>query len=501
MTLTLTITNVDRLENGASTRLVLDRHGAAIGRSPHVDWSLPDPRNHISSTHCEIQFRDGQYVLIDKSTNGSFVNGDSSRVLGPHPIADGDEIMIGHYRIEASLSGAKARTPAKPAGGEGWGGWGPANSGVQASPAAPASSPGWDQPRPGEAGSNRWGDGASQQQAFSPMPPSPSRPAAPDAWGDSPAAAQSGWGAESAGIGGSAHEAAGRWTEPGAEITGRGAMSDAWAPPAISQPASEARSGWGSTTPTPAALPSTAADDVWSRLSNSHQVDWGRSDLTGSPQAQPPVQPASPPRSVPQVQAPAPTDAAWAALVVAAGLAPSDIQRAPPEAAAAAGALLRRLIAGMVDMLEARARAKAQLGAQATALEFDGNNPLKFARSPERALAQLLNDQERGFMSADRAVEDAFHDLQAHQMATLAAMQSALRSTLERFSPAAIRGRAETRGLLAKIIPGARDAELWRIYEREFEGVARGSDEAFMDVFARAFREAYERSAASMRRR
>lgn len=95
-------------------------------------------------------------------------------------------------------------------------------------------------------------------------------------------------------------------------------------------------------------------------------------------------------------------------------------------------------------------------------------------------------------MNADRAIEDAFFDLQSHQMATLKAMQGALRATLDRFSPDAIRARAETGGFLASILPAARDATLWRAYEREFSGVARGSDEAFMDVFAKEFRKAYE---------
>jgi type VI secretion system protein ImpI/type VI secretion system protein len=76
-------------------------------------------------------------------------------------------------------------------------------------------------------------------------------------------------------------------------------------------------------------------------------------------------------------------------------------------------------------------------------------------------------------------------------MATLKAMQGALRATLERFSPAVISKRAEDKGLLAKIIPGARDAALWQAYEKEFSGVAKGSDEAFMDVFAKEFRKAY----------
>ncbi|MDR3507956.1 MAG: type VI secretion system-associated FHA domain protein TagH, partial [Caulobacteraceae bacterium] len=148
-----------------------------------------------------------------------------------------------------------------------------------------------------------------------------------------------------------------------------------------------------------------------------------------------------------------------------------------------------------------RARGKAQLGAQATTLEFDGNNPLKFARDPARVLAMMLNPPERGFMPAERAVEDAFKDLQAHQMATLAAMQGALHATLARFSPDAIRERASKGGLISKILPGARDAALWAAYEREFSGVVQGSDEAFMDVFAKAFRKAYDDAAAGMRGR
>ena len=200
----------------------------------------------------------------------------------------------------------------------------------------------------------------------------------------------------------------------------------------------------------------------------------------------------------PGVQA---VDAELAAFLVGAGLQPNDLKVTGAQAMTSAGSALRRVIAGLVVMLEARARAKAQLGAQGTSLEFDGNNPLKFARAPEKAIAQLLNPPERGFMSADRAIDDAFRDLQAHQMATLTAMQGALAATLARFSPQAIRDRAESQGFLSKLLPGGREATLWQAYEREFEGVARGSDEAFMDVFAKEFRQAYERVSADMKRK
>ena len=225
------------------------------------------------------------------------------------------------------------------------------------------------------------------------------------------------------------------------------------------------------------------------------------------PMMQPVAAPA--PMPAPQAQRPVappdPVPVGGAALIeafaAAAGLKPGQLKAATPATLERAGHILRRLVAGLVVMVEARARAKSQMGAEATSLEFDGNNPIKFARAPEQAIAQLLNPPERGFMDADRAIEDAFFDLQSHQVATLKAMQGALRATLDRFSPTAIKTRAETKGLLARILPGAREAALWHAYEREFGGVAQGSDEAFMDVFAKEFRKAYEEQNNQRRRR
>lgn len=456
MSLILTINGLDKLENGEAARLKLDRHGASIGRSPHMDWSLPDPRSYISSTHCEVEYRDGGYVLTDRSTNGTYVNGNAARLPGPHRIADGDVILVGHYEIvarlegEAGASAGGGRLQAEPA----WGGW---ESHVPAGPVGvdPAK---WDRPTP--------------QAAIS-------------------------------GLG----SASGAWAPPRVEATVP--QASAWAQP---EPEVLHPSAWSSE-PRSAAAPS--AVDVWGQLASTNEVDWARGGFASptpepSQSAMPPTaagswtapQPASNPAAPdPAALGPGPSDSAWSAFLQGAGLQPSDIKSSPSEALASAGALLKRLIGGMVVMMEARAKAKAQLGAQNTSLEFDGNNPIKFARTADKAMVQLLNPAERGFMGSEKAVEDAFRDLQAHQLATLAAMQGALAETLARFSPSSIRGRAETRGLLAKILPSAREAALWQAYEKEFEGVAKGSDEAFMDVFAKEFRTAYERVAAEMKAR
>jgi len=453
VTLTLTLANVDRLENNQSTRLVLDRHGALIGRSPSADWSLPDPKNHISNSHCEISYRNGSYILNDTSTNGTYVNNARERLSGPYTLASGDELAIGHYRILVHIAdpgGAPAPAPAP----------------LKAEPATPGWAP-WDQ--------------------------APAPPAADDVWGDPVAEAKP----------------APQWIldPPGAAISGRGPLRDNFPPPRVIEP--------------------PAGDDVWSRFEASNAIDWQSAGAAapapsraspwlperqsnGAPAPWPETAtPREVPAPPPQVQAPrvAPSapelrgaEPAWNAFLAAAGVKAGDLKAPPSQSGAAAGSTMRRFVTGLIVLLEARARAKAELGAVSTTIELAGNNPLKFTRDPEAALARLLNPPERGYMEAERAVDDAFKDLQAHQMATLAAMQGALRATLTRFSPDAIRARAETRGLLARILPNTRAATLWDAYEREFEGVVKGSDEAFMDTFARAFRDAYQKASAEMRR-
>jgi type VI secretion system FHA domain protein len=459
MTLTLTLANVDSLENGEVTRLVLDRHGALIGRSPNADWSLPDSKKHISFTHCEIVYRGGAYLLVDKSTNGTFLNGARERMGDAHTLANGDEFAVGPYRVLVNVASAAPQPKLEQP--------------------APQENLGWGEPKPPPREASAW-----DATPAAPAPPWPGHSAVPSqndasAWGDLPAAQPrketSGWDDLPA-----APRPAEAWPEqtPGAAISGRGPMSENWA------------------APRPVAVSPQPRKDVWARYEDVNKIDWGAGDWNAAPAALAPS---------PQAQAPAPVaasdaDQAWRGFLAAAGIDPAELKAPAAERAAAAGLVLRRLVAGLVVMLEARARAKAELGAGATMVELNGNNPLKFLRHPEAALTRLLNPPERGYMEAERAVDDGFKDLQAHQMASLAAMQGALRATLARFSPGAIRSRAESRGLLARILPGSRDAALWQAYEREFEGVVKDSDEAFMDFFSKAFREAYQKASSEMRR-
>ena len=537
MTLTLSLRDVAQLDNGMPAEFVLHRRGAVLGRSQTCDWSLPDPSNQISSRHCEIRYESGGYVLVDLSTNGTYLNGATDRMTEPRRIVHHDRFAIGHYEVLASLSGdAAGAGMAEPgatgaAGARAWGGW-DSVAGVPPPPPPPPPAPGgW-----GSMNDDGWGSppGGSPAHPAPAAPPTPPLPPAPpprdDEWGAVPSPGRS-----------PAEQWAAAPPPPPAAP-----LHSPWAQAA---PTSQAPSDWSSAVPDRA--PSPSPDDLWGRIAEGHVVDWARggfggasprladrAPLTPSPLpgagfadrppaaglppasggsgwgATTPVDPDEGWGSSPAAAEPAPIPATdrpplaaarsggsgdFAAFTVAADLAPGQIAGSPADALGRAGQLIRQLVAGLFVLIEARARAKAQMGAEATSFSFDGNNPLKFARTPEQAMAQLLNPPERGFMDAGAAIEDAYHDLQSHQMATLKAMQGALRATLDRFSPASIRSRAEAGGLLGRILPGAREAALWHAYEREFGGVVHGSDEAFMDVFAREFRLAYEEQARAQR--
>jgi type VI secretion system FHA domain protein len=488
MTLTLAITNVSTLDNGMPTEFVLHRRGAVIGRAATCDWCLPDPRNHISSRHCEVRFDGNAYMLSDCSTNGTYLNGTSERMSAPRKIEDGDRFQIGHYDIRARLSGdayVAADRPAQAPGSTEWRGWDAGTSAPTDGASAPAAAgTGWDATPAPATGAGQWqpalSPGLAPREAYHPLPSNVAPRSSDDA----------GWAPS--------HRA------PDMPV------QSAWDTPT---PAADPASSWSSSAPDRPPAPSP--DDVWGRIAEGNVVDWARGGFgqpvelprdplgLNPPSTLPATRPAAPtidPRQAGDQNASttmpiaATTDAA-APFLAGVGLTRDRLVDASPAALERAGQLFRRLVAGLVVMVEARARAKTQLGAETTAFSVEGNNPIKFARTPDDALALLLNPAQPGCMEPSRAIEDAFQDLQSHQVATLRAMQGALKATLDRFSPNAIRGRAEAKGVLERIVPAAREAALWQAYEREFGGVVRGSDEAFMDVFAREFRRAYNEQA------
>jgi type VI secretion system protein len=88
-----------------STR-VFGVHGGRIGRAHDNDWVLPDPERYISGYHASIEYRSGQWLVVDTSSNGTYLNGDDYplRDGGARALKDGDHLRMGDYEIHVSIS-------------------------------------------------------------------------------------------------------------------------------------------------------------------------------------------------------------------------------------------------------------------------------------------------------------------------------------------------------------------------------------------------------------
>ena len=105
MTLRLSVVSEHASKLGPHATKVFGVHGGTIGRGPDNAWILPDPDRYISGKHVRIDFRAGSYVLVDTSSNGTYVN--SAQVpLGKYHdyvLKDGDYVRLGEYELLVSI--------------------------------------------------------------------------------------------------------------------------------------------------------------------------------------------------------------------------------------------------------------------------------------------------------------------------------------------------------------------------------------------------------------
>ena len=100
-----------RVVSEHSTRLgplatkVFGVHGGTIGRGTDNEWILPDPERYLSGKHARVDFRAGASILVDTSSNGTYVNGAQVPLGKYHDYAlkDGDYVRLGEYELLVSI--------------------------------------------------------------------------------------------------------------------------------------------------------------------------------------------------------------------------------------------------------------------------------------------------------------------------------------------------------------------------------------------------------------
>jgi type VI secretion system FHA domain protein len=154
------------------------------------------------------------------------------------------------------------------------------------------------------------------------------------------------------------------------------------------------------------------------------------------------------------------------------------------------GAAVRATVSGLRQVLIARARIKDEFRIAQTLIRAKGNNPLKFSLNDDDALATLMG--RRGGMAPEDAIAEAFADLRMHELATVSAMQEAMRVLLAQFEPEAIERKVKANAL--DIHPVQRKARAWEIFVQQHRGVTQALADDFDSVFGKAFARAYEQA-------
>jgi type VI secretion system protein len=156
------------------------------------------------------------------------------------------------------------------------------------------------------------------------------------------------------------------------------------------------------------------------------------------------------------------------------------------------GQLLSRSLQGAIQVLWARSKIKSELGLEVTIVQGRRNNPLKFSPSAQESLVKMLDPQGEAYMPANEAIDEAFSDIGAHEMAVMAGMRSALNDVLKRFNPEYLEQRLQKKSPISVKIPIHKQAMLWDLFQDLYDEIEKEAQDDFGRLFGRAFAEAYD---------
>lgn len=486
----------------------------SVGRGPGVDWVLADTEQMVSRRHFTAAFRGGDWQIADESSNGTFVNHDGAPIGkgNRRTLRDHDRLRVGPYEIEVHLEAVEDLGQTQPYGHadpEPFGYADPAPGGY----ASTIPEDAFDDPLHESFGSldaapplvtpfvqQTQADHSSilEDAMLPPMPTGeihshtggviPADDLLPDDWEKD------------------LLEGIGEPTPAANPIPADPFIAHplpAHSPPAVPLPeppftsdpfAAEPAGEAPGAPPIPRArvdTPPVHASPVL--VPPIHAVPVEASALQEDPFAEAPI----PPRPPPVLESPIANPAVSAGDIdlLSAFLQGVGLPDAKPAHPAATlqhlGEAFRALVAGLRAVLIARASIKSEFRIEQTLIRARGNNPLKFSADDDDAISALLGVGRRVDMTPAAAVTDALRDIRLHELASMAAMQAAVRAVLDGLHPDKVRASAEQGGGL-NVLPGQRKARAWDVYEALHTRTVQALSDDFDSVFGKAFARAYE---------
>lgn len=473
---------------GKGSPIAMVGNSLTVGRGPANDLVLPDPDRLISKTHFAIEDHGGNIVVVDLSTNGTFLNyGKAPLGQVATPLHDGDVLSLGTYELVVSISSARSADPMA--------GIAPPLEDAPVSHGQAGRAPNPldlldDAPPGGDflddlLGGSAKPHGPSVIQRADPYDPMSLPPLGDE---DDPLLGP-------------------------APVTHKGASAPSHNPSVTDHFAPAGRSAsvipddWDDLlAPVPArrappvappVAPTPPADSLPDPLDDLLGATPGLVDL-------PPVAPVVPrapvvvavePPTPPQTAAaPVLTGDQSAARAFLAAVGADEVTVPDAELTATMtrlGGVLRAMVTGLREILMTRTSIKGEFRMNQTMIGAGRNNPLKFSISPEQAVEAMVRPVARGYLDAQTATDEALRDIKAHEVAMLSGMEAALKGVLKRLDPKALEEKIDAGGGISGLLKG-RKARYWEVYEQLYSEISDQAENDFHELFAREFTRAYE---------
>ncbi len=466
----------------------IQMHGGSmtIGRGEANDVVLPDPDRMLSKNHCVVEDHNGNVLVVDLSTNGTFLNY-SKIPLGktPTPLNNGDVLCVGTYELVVEIGAGQGDVSdmiAAPA------------AAAQISPGIAGEAPDpmklLDDAGPGGdflddlLGAEGGPTGPSQMNPVDPidelLPPMGEDE---DPFFIKPDDGRGGIGASLPMHNPSASDA---FSAPSA---GSSQIPDDWDDLLGGGPLQAPRTSTVVPTPPPAGVPRPEARPKTPPVLPPEQAHHAPAPAPVPPPSvsQPAPAPATPPG--PAISAP---DQAARAFLKGLGTENAGIEdKELTNTMARMGRVMRTLITGLREILMTRTSIKSEFRIEQTMIAAGGNNPLKFSISADQAIEAMVRPTTKGYLSPETAAEQALEDIKAHEIAMITGMEAALKGVLAKLDPEVLAGQIETSGAFGSILRGKK-ARYWEVYEKIYAEISDQAENDFHDLFSREFARAYK---------
>lgn len=503
----------------SETSKSFNESGGTIGRGSDNYWVLQDPERYLSGHHCHIGYENGQYMITDLSTNGTFYN-DSPNPIGKGakiPLKDGDTFMIGDYRFSISIkdqdmvNSLPAEFSADPFAAE------PASSDFDGNDSfAPASE--------NNPFASAHVDGINSLFSTNPAETDPLA-ALDKAQGVQPgntfanddpdpfisgnmADKMTDPFAEDAAFSDQANPVNQQisWPEAVAEQSESVVIPDDWddeldslsVEPSIPLPAKSVPLTSPPKIPQPSISHKQQPVVPLTPLHNGSGENRNAQLISENDELRAEIEMLKE-----QLNSRPPTGLAETSVVDSSFVNSMGLQKyhlSDSEIVGInqlAGDVIKEMVKGLMQVLSSRGAIKNEFRMHVTTIQPVENNPIKFSANVEDALENMFIKKGQAFKKPVEAVQEGFESVAEHQLAILAGIKSAVKGIIERFDPAQLEERFEKQGK-GGFLPGMQKTRNWDSYQQYYAEIAEDTEKSFQYLFGDDFVRAYEEQLQKM---